>query len=84
MVVVGLDRAVGFPLPAVITAASIKDLPFALWWGLLLRRKVSALFGYLRPKRQTEFRTVRDLVYSYRWLHIQEDHLQGPTVPPNI
>jgi hypothetical protein len=33
MVVVGLDRAVGFPLPAVITAASLKDPPWSLWWG---------------------------------------------------
>ena len=33
MVVVGLDRAVGFPLPAVITAASLKNRPWSLWWG---------------------------------------------------
>ena len=32
MVVVSLDRAVGFPLPAVITAASLKNPPWSLWW----------------------------------------------------
>jgi hypothetical protein len=32
VVVVSLDRAVGFPLPAVITAASLKKPPWSLWW----------------------------------------------------
>ena len=36
MVVVGLDRAVGFPLPAVITAASLKN-PLGLSGGVLLQ-----------------------------------------------
>jgi hypothetical protein len=33
MAVAGLDRAVGLPLPAVITAASLKNPPWSLWWG---------------------------------------------------
>ena len=36
MVVVSLDRAVGFPLPAVITAASLKN-PLGLSGGVLLQ-----------------------------------------------
>ena len=35
MVVVSLDRAVGFPLPAVITAASLKN-PLGLSGGVLI------------------------------------------------
>ena len=35
MVLVGLDRAVGFPLPAVITAASLKN-PLGLSGGVLI------------------------------------------------
>jgi hypothetical protein len=54
VVVVSLDRAVGFPLPAVITAASIKDLTFALLWGSCMRRWVSALIGYLQAEGADE------------------------------
>ena len=36
MVVVSLDRAVGFPLPAVITAASLKN-PLGLSGGVLIQ-----------------------------------------------
>ena len=55
MVVVSLDRAVGFPLPAVITAASLKN-PLGLSGGVLIEggldkkahfRDLAALRGFL-------------------------------------